>query len=311
MTAVLIAVIFIMAMVIYSQYLSRRKRNRDLKYISEKLDSIVFERTGEKLMLLTDDSEMIPILNEINNLVDFSQKTLAGYAKTEIAMKKMLSNISHDLKTPLTVVLGYIEALQLNPGMDGEEREIMLSRVGRKAREVLDLINKFFDLAKLESGDIDIPITRININEVCKKNMLAHYDILTAKGFVVSIDIPAETVYISGNEEALNRIMDNLISNAIKYGSDGKDVGLSLKYDKEFVYVDIWDKGKGISELNQERIFERMYTLEDSRNRLYQGSGLGLTITKKLVEELEGKIFVNSQPYKKTTFTFRLKRMVY
>lgn len=77
------------------------------------------------------------------------------------------------------------------------------------------------------------------------------------------------------------------------------------------MYIDIWDKGKGISESHIDKVFERMYTLEDSRNRLYQGSGLGLTITKRLVEALDGEIHLSSKPYDKTVFTIMLKRMKY
>jgi signal transduction histidine kinase len=77
------------------------------------------------------------------------------------------------------------------------------------------------------------------------------------------------------------------------------------------VYVDVWDKGKGISALHKDLVFERMYTLEDSRNKSYQGSGLGLTITKRLVEKMDGEIQLNSKPYEKTTFTVKLNRITY
>ena len=86
-------------------------------------------------------------------------------------------------------------------------------------------------------------------------------------------------------------------------------IGLNLRSDENYVYVDVWDKGKGISEIHKDRVFERMYTLDDSRNKLYQGSGLGLTITKRLVEKLGGEIFLESIPYEKTSFTFKLKRI--
>lgn len=131
---------------------------------------------------------------------------------------------------------------------------------------------------------------------------------MTAKGYEVNIEI---NIYALGNLDALRRIMNNLISNAIKYGSEGKYLGLKLSYDDNYCYVDVWDKGKGIEEINVDRVFERMYTLEDSRNKLYQGSGLGLTITKRLVEKLGGSISIKSKPYEKTCFTFQLRRITY
>ncbi|MBW9144986.1 sensor histidine kinase [Clostridium sp. CM027] len=307
----LLIVIVILLGIIYIQHKSKKHRSDNLKYIHEKLNNIIKSNTGEKLLVFTDDKEIIPILIEINKVLEHNQKILADYLKAEITMKKMLSNISHDLKTPLTVVLGYIETIKLDSDISSEERNFLLSKVENKTKEVMKLINKFFDLAKLESGDTDIPLTRININEVCKKNILAFYDILTNKGFEVIIDIPKINIYCLGNEEALDRIINNFISNAIKYGNDGMVLGLTLRSDEEYVYVEVWDKGKGISETHQDRVFERMYTLEDSRNKLYQGSGLGLTITKRLVEKLEGEIILESKPYEKTSFIFKLKRITY
>lgn len=88
-------------------------------------------------------------------------------------------------------------------------------------------------------------------------------------------------------------------------------LGLSLRADEDFAYIDVTDRGKGIQEQHQDHIFERLYTLEDSRNRKYQGSGLGLTITKRLTERMNGSISVTSKPHEKTTFTVRLKRMTF
>lgn len=307
----LIIIIIILTAIIFVQYKSQKDRSTNLKYMHEKLNSIIKNATGEKLLVFTDDKELIPILISINNLLEYNQKIIADHAKTEISMRKMLSNISHDLKTPLTVVLGYLETIKLESNMSSEEREILLSKIQNKTMEVLELINKFFDLAKLESGDKDIKLTRVNMNEVCRKNILDFYDALTNKGFEVIINIPENNIYALGNEDALYRIMSNLISNAIRYGSDGKVMGLALRNDDEFVYVDVWDKGKGINEIHQDRVFERMYTLEDSRNKTYEGSGLGLTITKRLVEKLGGEIQLYSKPYEKTIFTFKLKRINY
>lgn len=311
MTILLLIVIVILLTIIFFQYQSKIHRSKDLKYIQNKLNMIINENDMQKLLVVTDDREIKELLIVINSLLDINQKVLADYRKKEISMSKMLSNISHDLKTPLTVVLGYIETIKLDENITREEREILLLKVHNKTLEVIELINKFFDLAKLESGDKEIPLTRININEMCRKNILDFYDNLSAKGFEVDIQIPEIPVYALGNLEALDRIMNNLISNAIKYGSDGNYLGLTLTCDEKSVYIEIIDKGKGIDETNIEKVFERMYTLEDSRNKLYQGSGLGLTITKKLVNKLRGEIILKSKSHLKTCFTVKLKRINY
>jgi len=311
MITLLLIIIFILICIILFKASVEKEKNKNLKYIQNKLNKIMKGNTNEKLLVDTDDKEIRKILVEINNLLDFNQKILADYRKKELSISKMLSNISHDLKTPLTVVLGYIESIKLDNDISKDERAILLSKVHNKSLEVIELINKFFDLAKLESGDMDLTISRVNINESCRKNILEFYDNLTSKGYEVNIEIPEIDIYVFGNLDALQRIMNNLISNAIKYGSEGKYLGLKLSYDDNYSYVEIWDKGKGIEEINVDMVFERMYTLEDSRNKLYQGSGLGLTITKRLVEKLGGKILIKSKPYEKTSFTFQLKRIIY
>lgn len=309
MVAFLLMIIVILIGVIIYQYRGKKSKSLNLLYTYEKLQDIVEKQTGEKLLVFTDDKELQKLLVAINLLLEAKQIAQANYSKVEISMRKMLANVSHDLKTPLTVVLGYVEILQTDQTLSEEERRTLLIKVQTKTNEVIELIHKFFDLAKLESGDKEIELTRINMNEVCLQNILAFYDLLTAKGFSVHIDIPENQFYALGNAEVLGRVLNNLISNAITYGDDGKTLGMELRSDEKFVYIDIWDTGKGISESHIDKVFERMYTLEDSRNRLYQGSGLGLTITKRLVEALGGEIHLSSRPYEKTIFTIMVKRI--
>ncbi|MDM5190225.1 HAMP domain-containing histidine kinase [Bacillus sp. DX4.1] len=305
----LAVIIFILVGIIYFQYHVQKNKSANLRYAYAKLQEIVEKQTGEKLLVVTDDRELQSLLVVINHLLDAKQKTNADHAKVEISMRKMLSNISHDLKTPLTVILGYTEMLNTDKTMNKEEQQALLEKVHVKTLEVMELIHKFFDLAKLESGDKEIEMTRVNMNEVCREKILSFYDLLTTKGFDVHIDIPEKNVYALGNAEVLGRILNNLLSNAIAYGYDGKTLGITLRSDDMCAYVDVWDRGKGIDESHIDKVFERMYTLEDSRNRLYQGSGLGLTITKRLVEALGGEIHLSSTPYEKTIFTVMLKKM--
>ncbi|MFF2156741.1 sensor histidine kinase [Paenibacillus chitinolyticus] len=311
-TGLLLALLAVSLVLHFVQYRSKKKRDESLAYITDRLDGILSGGAARgKLLHVTDDKQLIALLNGLNGLVETNQRMTATYNKTEDSMRKMLANISHDLKTPLTVVLGYMETLIQNPSTPAEERERLQDKVHAKAREVLALINQFFDLARLESGDRDIPLNRIHLNEVCSQTILAFYEPLTSKGVEVVIAMPETSVYVLGNEEALVRILNNLISNASQYGSDGNMLGLTLREDAEHAYVEVWDRGKGISEFHQDRVFERMYTLEDSRNPLYQGSGLGLTITKRLVEKLGGVITLTSKPYVKTSFTVKLKKIAY
>lgn len=299
-------IIAILICIILIQQNEKSKRSKDIKYITEKLEKVIEYDSIEQIKVFTEDKEIKNLLIATNRLLDNNHKNMVEYNKTKISMKKMLSNISHDLKTPLTVILGYAEMLKLK-----NEENIIANKIYIKANEVLDLINKFFDLAKLESGDKNIEISKVNINEICRRSILDFHDIFDKENISADINIPEKDIYLPGNEEAIGRILNNLISNAIKYGTLGKYFGLNLKEEENLVKIEIIDKGKGIDDKYKEEVFERIYTLEDSRSKLYQGSGLGLTITKNLVEALGGQINLHSVLNEKTVFSFTLNKFNY
>ena len=274
------------------------------------MEEIIEQQTSEKILIQTDDTSIQQLLISTNRLLDQNQKVIADYNKAKIELRKMLSNMSHDLKTPLTVILGYVEKVKYG-NLNEEERKKTIDQLHNKTLSVIELVNKYFDLVKIESGDYSLPLSRIHINEVCRKNVLEYYDLLTSKGLQVEIDIPEEQLFILGNEEALNRILANLISNAIRYGSDGGVFGLTIREEGPNIAIDIWDEGKGISEIHQDRVFERLYTLDDARNPAFQGSGLGLSITKRLTEAMKGSIRLQSVPFERTVFTCLFKRITY
>ncbi|MGG3798862.1 sensor histidine kinase [Metabacillus fastidiosus] len=308
---ILFGIIIVLFIIIVIQFQVKQGIDRELIYLARKLNSVNQENSGEKLLLVTDNKALQVLLTEINEVLNDKQKLGAQFARTEISIKKMLANISHDLKTPLTVVLGYIETIEHDPAMDEFERKRLLANIHRKTIEIIKQMNTFFDLAKLESGDNEVPLTKIHLNEICKKTILSFYDSVQAKGIEADINIPDNPIYVLANEEALDRILHNLLSNALNYGADGKVIGISLECVNNDIFINVWDKGKGIEEQNQDRVFERLFTLEESRNKMFQGSGIGLTITKRLVEAIGGEITLKSRPFEKTVFTIKLKKLIY
>lgn len=293
------------------QYFSRKRINKNVNEISEKLTDIIEHKTAEKMLLQTDQHSIQLLLIQINRLLDYNQKVFADYARTKDSLRKMISNMSHDLKTPLTVILGYVEKLKLDEKLNEEEKEMAILRLHEKVLGLIALLNQFFDLVKLESDDYAIPLSKVSINEICRKNVLEFYDLLLSKGLKVEIDIPEQNFYILGNEDALNRILSNLISNSIRYGNEGGVFGLTLRVERGAIAVEIWDKGKGIAEVHHDRVFDRLYTLDDARNPQFQGSGLGLSISKRLIEAMKGSIHLSSKPFEKTTFTCIFKQITY
>ncbi|MBB6672003.1 sensor histidine kinase [Cohnella nanjingensis] len=308
MNVLLVAVIVILAGFLIARSRSNARRTSELRQIRGKLEQILESRSGEKLLYMTRDSELQVLMTDINRLLDSNLKASAEYARTRIASRKMLANVSHDLRTPLTVVLGYAEALHLRPHIEEDERNELLARLFGKTKEAVRLIDTFFDLAKLESGDADIPLSRINVSETCRQSILQFHEKIESLGFEVLLDIPQGPMYALGNEDALRRILDNLISNALRYGSDGRTIGLTLRDEGASVRVDVWDRGKGIEKAHQELVFERLYVLDDSRNTKMQGSGLGLTIARRLAESMGGSIELISKPYERNIFIVRLRK---
>ena len=311
MVLLLSIIIVVLLVIIAAQSYFRRKMNRGLKEIQKKLSDIIEQKSTEKVLIQTDQKTIKLFLIQINRLLDYNQQVIADYVKTKESLSKLLSNMSHDLKTPLTVILGYVEKLNLDNSMSIEERSQVISRLHQKTLNVIALLNQFFDLVKLDSGDYSLPLNRISINEVCRKNILEFYDLLQSKNLRVEVNIPEQYYYILGNEEALNRVLSNLISNAIRYGSGGGVFGFTVREDGDFIAIDVWDKGKGIAKIHQELVFERLYTLDDARNPEFQGSGLGLSITKHLIEAMKGSIHLSSHPYEKTVFTCVFHRITY
>ena len=265
-----ICIAVLICIVVYQQFVFRRGIQKQLKEISQKLEKIQDTDSDENIMMFTDEQALMELLVQINRLLENQRKMKVDYRRSQISAKKMLSNISHDIKTPMTVILGYLEIMRIN----GDKEDEMLLKVEQKAKRVMELINQFFTLAKLEAGDMELEISRINICEVCRENILDFYELLKQKEFQVEVKIPEEAVFIMGNKEALHRILYNLISNVIRYGLDGRYLGLVLRSVKNDVYIDVIDKGKGIEKEFAGNVFERLFTMEDSRNRRIQGNGL-------------------------------------
>ena len=302
-----VCIVVLICIVLYQQFAFRTGTQGKLKKIGQKLEEIQDTDSDENVMVFTDNKVLMDLAAQINRLLENQRKVKVEFRRSEIASKKMLSNISHDIKTPMTVILGYLEIMRLNGSGENE----MLLKVEQKARRVMELINQFFTLAKLEAGDTDIEISKIDVCEVCRENVLDFYELLTQKEFRVEVDIPEEAVFVRGNKDALQRILFNLISNVVRYGTDGKYMGIFLRSDKKYIYIDVVDKGKGIDKAFAQNVFERLFTMEDSRNREIQGNGLGLTIAQNLAHQIGGEIILDSEPNVKTTFTVKLGRFAY
>lgn len=220
----------------------------ELKNLHQKLKEIQDTDSEERILLFTENKELMELAAQMNRLLESRIKVRADHRRFEMASKRMLSNISHDIKTPMTVVLGYLEIMRIS----GEASPEILAKTEQKAQDVIELIDQFFTLAKIEAGDTDLEISRVDICEICRESILDFYEILTKADFQVAVAVPESPVYVQGNREALQRILCNLISNVIRYGSDGRYLGIFLRTDEK-VYPSMWST----RERESRKLFQR------------------------------------------------------
>ncbi|MDY3207240.1 HAMP domain-containing sensor histidine kinase, partial [Clostridium baratii] len=194
-TISLIIAVIVLLVICFRLLLNNINRNKEIKYIANKIKSIYNNSTSERVLLRTDDKDMKELLINLNKVLEKNQKNESIFINNEEKMRKMLSNISHDIKTPLTVILGYAEMLREGNNLSEEQKNDLLKLIKDKGEEVVLIINKFFNLSKLESGDNDIDIEKVNISEICRKSILEYYDILNSNGIDVDINIPDKEIY--------------------------------------------------------------------------------------------------------------------
>lgn len=280
-------------------------KSNTIKIISV-LREIKSGNLNRRANLMAADRVTCELVSELNLLADRFNEVIVTKNQLEDTQKKLISNISHDLRTPLTSILGYIEALKKDCSLTPEERENYIEIIDVKAKTLYKLVQDFFEMAKLESEDQLFKFSKINICAKLKEVTAEFYHDFISNEIEPEIAIPDYPIYVLGDETSVSRIMHNLLSNALKYGRDGRVTGIGLREEKKRVWVDVWDKGKGIVESDMKLIFERLYTAESSRNEKLHGSGLGLAIAKRLIERMNGEITASSIPWEKTMFSFSL-----
>lgn len=304
---ILAAICILLAAVSVRENRKYKALEDNVKKVASQMERILDEDTDEKVMEFTGSWEVAGLIMQANRMLNDRQRMKAEYKRAGIEAKRMLSNISHDIKTPLTVILGYLEILIMN----GAGETATLLKIQKKASQLMELVEEFFTLSKIEAGDMDLGLSKISLSEICRQSIADFYSILTERGTQVEIEIPERDIYVYGNEDAIRRILFNLITNAIRYGLDGKYLGIFLIPGEEEVEIRVRDKGKGIDKENAAHVFDRLYTMEDSRNKEMHGNGLGLSIARTLAGRMGGDITLDSVPGQETVFTLKMKRHHY
>ncbi|EJE7235881.1 HAMP domain-containing histidine kinase [Clostridium botulinum] len=277
------------------------------KRITAKLKNILKENSRERIKLYNLSRNKKELVREINIFLDKYESISIDNKNYKDHHQKMISNISHDIRTPLTALMGYVDLLSDN-SITKEKREEYVSIIKERGTALKELMEEFFQVAKLECNDVDITIEKFNISEIVRKNVITFMNEINERNITPEINIGDEEIFALGDKNYMSRIITNLISNSLKYGYEGKVIGIDLKEDNKWIILSIWDKGKGIDKNELPYIFDRLYTGEKSRNRNLQGSGLGLSIVKNMVQHMNGSITAKSIPYEKTIFTVKIPK---
>jgi len=233
----------------------------------------------------------------------------------DVIKSRFFTNISHEFRTPLTLIIGLID--KLNAKTDDPEKSRDFETVKRNANRLFQLINQLLDLSKLESGEAKLQASRDDIVAFVKK-LTAQYESLAAdKGIRLSFNghlIPDQQTFDSipvyFDHEKLNKIVTNLLSNALKFSPEGGEVAVEVEeeYEKDqgnWLCIRVMNSGDEIPEDKLNHIFDRFYQVYGASNRKYEGTGIGLALVKDLVELHQGKVEVTSK-MRKTSFTVKL-----
>ncbi|ENQ3081179.1 HAMP domain-containing histidine kinase [Bacillus cereus] len=256
----------------------------------------------------TNDNSLDDVIFSINELITELEKVQVDARKSQEARKQLLSSISHDIRTPLTSIIGYVDALKDGIASSEDERREYLEILSKKSSSLKQLVDQIFNMAKLDADEFHMQKESLDFAEITRESLIEFLPELSKHNIELQVYIPETPCPITADHLSLVRIIGNLTKNAIHYGKVGKVVGIELLETTSEYQLLIWDKGPGISNNDLENVFERMYRSDQSRNASHGGSGLGLAIAKALVEKNGGKIWAESIPWERTTFSFSMPK---
>lgn len=233
--------------------------------------------------------ELAQIQDDFNDMAERLERMEREKRELEESKQRMLIDISHDLKTPMTTIRGYIEAMEVGLIVTEERKRQILHLISDKAKLVSELIDGIFELSKLDSPDYPFTVVSSDIAEFTREIAAEYYEVFEEKKFDFQYDIPHGEIMVPFNATWLYRAVSNILSNALKYNPPGTTVQLKLLNAGKGVEIHVSDDGVGIPEAIKEKVFEA-FVRGDQARKSDGGTGLGLAIAKQVVEKHGGKI---------------------
>lgn len=251
--------------------------------------------------------ELAQIQSDFNIMAEQLERLEKEKQRLEESKHRMLVDLSHDLKTPITTIRGYIEAMELGLINEDERRQRILRLISDKAELLSILIDDIFALSKLDSPQYPFNVQIADIAEFTRQIAAEYYEVFSEKNFIFQFDIPKGEINFPFNYTWLYRAVSNILTNALKYNPPGTTVQLKLLTTVEGINIHIQDDGVGIPQAIRENIFEA-FVRGDSSRKSDGGTGLGLAIAKQVIEKHGGNITLTS--IGGTSFTIFLPQKV-
>lgn len=231
---------------------------------------------------------------------------LTEIRRLEAMRRDFVANVSHELKTPLTAIIGMLETIVDDADMPADMRTRFLERVHQQARRLSSLVVDLLTLSRLETPDAARQVEACDLTRLIRETLAFLREAAAAKHISLAAELAEATCLVQGDEALLRQAIDNLIDNALKYTPENGHVSVSLERTDEHARIAITDNGIGITRSDQNRIFERFYRVDKARSRHLGGTGLGLAIVKHIARIHGGDIAVASVPGSGSTFTLQL-----
>lgn len=297
---------YIVVMMIFSIWL-HRKVKEPLDMLNEGILAFA-EGKRDTEIIYKGPREFETIFDNFNKMSRELKDSEAAKEKLIIDKQRMLADISHDLKTPITVIQGYAKAVS-DGLIEPEMEKKYLNTIFEKTENLTELINTFYDYSKLEHPEFALQREKGDMAEFVREYLALKYDEISLYGLELAAEIPDEVVEFAFDEVQMRRVLDNILANALKHNPPGTTIFVTVQQTDRAIRIEVGDNGVGIPQEIKKNIFEAFVVGDDSRNHK-QGSGLGLAVAKKIVELHGGALFLAEEknPAVSTLFVIRLMK---
>lgn len=278
---VLIILFMIAILVLLMRLLSVKKQ---VRHVTQQLKQYTGRRTNKKVDVALVDQDIEQLGVEINRLIDLHVKENREKIRFQQEVHQTIENISHDLRTPLTSILGYMQMMEAEITDDDQKEYLEIAK--KRAKRLEHLLNDFYELSLIESNDHRLQLESINVRNVTIDVLMSFYDRFELENRQPILQIPEEDLYIRADRSAVTRVIENLLANCLKHATG--DITIQLENKKERIRLVIANEAENLTEKDAEHLFDRFYMADKSRSS--QNTGLGLSIVKSLMEKMNGTI---------------------